>query len=69
MVAKLFVYVKDLNYFLSVLPPFSLHTPFCKKNFYTHQFFVFFFHSENKCNQSDSVINLSSLWIWTLYIM
>jgi hypothetical protein len=61
MVAKLFVYVKDLNYFLTLLPPFPSTHPFVRKISILINFFVFFFHSENKCNQSDSVINLSSL--------
>jgi len=61
MVAKLFVYVKDLNYFLTLLPPFPSTHPFVRKISILINFLCFFFHSENKCNQSDSVINLSSL--------
>jgi len=60
MVAKLFVYVKGLNYFLTLLPPFPSTHPFVRKISILINFLCFF-HSEDKCNQSDSVINLSSL--------
>jgi len=43
MVAKLFVYVKDLNYFLTLLPPFPSTHPFVRKISILINFLCFFF--------------------------